>query len=609
MIEKMKKLTLLSFYKDREQLLTELQEFGVLHIETVPVEDVEEIEKLEMEKSNWQRSMDLINMHATDNKTETAITFKNPQEARDVILNYAKELEHVSQRKEALHKEENQLLPWGDFSWKNIERLQQNNIYYAFCMSRKRDFSHYDFKEMAVEIIQESGGFVYFVIFSYKQAPDIPFDQVALPHTSLAVLREEREKLGKREIEIIKELAALNNCMPLLKQGLAEVRNKLTTAIVDRSFNQLAKGNIIKLTGWFPVRIEAKINDFLQEKHLSYVIDSARLSDRVPVVLKNKNYPKIFETVTKIFQLPNYHELDLTPLIAVFYPIFFAYCLGDAGYGFVLVIISVIGFYTFFKKARNLASLILVLGLMTTVVGIIKSGTVFGLPIAEYKNVAFFAWLSNYILVTDNQDYTFNAFNVALMIGVVQILVGVVTSIVKKVHMYGWKYGIGNFGKLIIIIGILIIFLGGAQKIQPFVQYTGIGTVLIVAGILLVLLFHNPDISLTHRLEGGILPLYFIFTGFMGDTLSYIRLFALGIASSILGLVINKIGAQIMSDAGIGMHIVGIIFLVFGHTVNLTLSCLGAFVHPLRLTFVEFYNNANFEGGGVEYRPFKKEVA
>ena len=95
----------------------------------------------------------------------------------------------------------------------------------------------------------------------------------------------------------------------------------------------------------------------------------------------------------------------------------------------------------------------------------------------------------------------------------------------------------------------------------------------------------------------------------MGDTLSYIRLFALGIASSILGLVINQIGAQIMSDAGIAMHIVGIIFLIFGHTVNLVLSCLGAFVHPLRLTFVEFYNNANFEGGGVEYRPFKKEAA
>ncbi len=102
----------------------------------------------------------------------------------------------------------------------------------------------------------------------------------------------------------------------------------------------------------------------------------------------------------------------------------------------------------------------------------------------------------------------------------------------------------------------------------------------------------------------GLLPLFFIFTGIMGDVLSYVRLFALGVVSSVLGLVVNEIGMQIMSSSWWGI-LIGIIFLLFGHSLNLALAVLGAVVHPLRLTFVEFYNNAQFEGGGIEYKPFK----
>jgi V/A-type H+-transporting ATPase subunit I len=100
--------------------------------------------------------------------------------------------------------------------------------------------------------------------------------------------------------------------------------------------------------------------------------------------------------------------------------------------------------------------------------------------------------------------------------------------------------------------------------------------------------------------------LFFIFTGVLGDVLSYVRLFALGVASSVLGLVVNQIGMQIMGNEWWGI-IIGIVFLIFGHTLNFCIAVLGSFVHPLRLTFVEFYNNAQFKGGGEIYKPLKKE--
>ena len=107
------------------------------------------------------------------------------------------------------------------------------------------------------------------------------------------------------------------------------------------------------------------------------------------------------------------------------------------------------------------------------------------------------------------------------------------------------------------------------------------------------------------RTASGVLPLFFILTGILGDVLSYVRLFALGVASSVLGLVVNQIGTTIMGDTWWGI-LLAIVFLLVGHGLNFALATLGAFVHPLRLTFVEFYNNANFEGGGVPYKPLRK---
>jgi V/A-type H+-transporting ATPase subunit I len=128
---------------------------------------------------------------------------------------------------------------------------------------------------------------------------------------------------------------------------------------------------------------------------------------------------------------------------------------------------------------------------------------------------------------------------------------------------------------------------------------------LLIGGVVLVAFFHELETPLLRRIGASFMPLFFIFTGILGDILSYVRLFALGLASSVLGLVVNQIGMQIMDGGVVGM-IVGVIFLLFGHTLNFGIAALGSFVHPLRLTFVEFYGNIGFQGKGIPYQPFSK---
>jgi V/A-type H+-transporting ATPase subunit I len=329
--------------------------------------------------------------------------------------------------------------------------------------------------------------------------------------------------------------------------------------------------------------MEETLVEYLKKQEIAYSIEEPSSDSKVPVLLKNKRYSTLFEPITKIFELPNYYELDLTPLIAVFYPIMFAYCLGDAGYGLVFLGASFAGLFTFLRKEKKLALLGIILGLFTTIMGIVKSGSVFGIPTAANDSWVLFQYLEQFIIVPDDRDFVFNAFNVSLMIGVIQIFTGIIISIVNKLKYEGGIAALPQFGKFLIVTGLIWSFLADMQGVAVLLPLPLLRQLFLVVGVLLVLFFHDMSQSVVSRAASGLLPLFFIVTGILGDILSYVRLFALGVASSVLGLVVNQIGMQIMGDSWIGI-IVGIAFLIFGHTLNFFIAILGSFVHPLRLT-------------------------
>ena len=425
------------------------------------------------------------------------------------------------------------------------------------------------------------------------------------PEKTVTEIDEALEQLGKDNEQFREDIRAFGRYEDRFEKEKQAVNDRLEYQTTLLSYTRDKKGKLIHLKGWYPEATERKVTSTLKEHGIVYITEEPKAYDTVPVMFKNNGYTRLFEPLTRIFQLPHYYELDLTPLIAVFYPIFFAYCLGDAGYGLIVAGISLAGWFTFFKDTRNLALLGIILGVFTMIMGIVKSGSVFGIALEGSENVPLFNYLSQFIYIPDDQSFVFNAFNVSLMIGVIQILTGVISSIVNKATYESALAAMPQVGKLLIIMGVLVLFLANMQNVAAFVPYVTVAKIALFSGLALVLVFHNVTLPLLKRIGSGVLPLFFIFTGILGDVLSYVRLFALGVASSVLGSVVNQIGMQIMDNGWWGI-LLGIVFLLFGHGLNLVLAVLGAFVHPLRLTFVEIYNNAQFEGGGIEYKPFRK---
>jgi V/A-type H+-transporting ATPase subunit I len=602
-----KNITLLAHHRDREAVTDTLLDLGVLHLNVDPEFRNENIEALERRKNQVNKCVDSIREQIQTKELETTTDLQTDQsidEIVPVVLELRRKLDSVVQTRETLRKEHLKLQPWGNFDWSSILRLEKYGIEIQFYQARKKEFKKYDFSEYIIEVIHEGPDSIYFILVSKGQETALPFEQVRLPKINLSEVNRRLTELSNDQQDIKTELLSWRNYLPVLEDELKRIEDELSICSVNGSFTSFANDHLIAMSGWYPIGMEDRLTYVLQKEELPYTLREPQKDEKVPVLLKNPKYPRLFESITEIFELPNYREMDLTPFIAVFYPILFAYCLGDAGYGAILLVASIAGIFTFLKDKKNFALLGIVLGLMTTVMGIVKSGSIFGLPL-QGTNHPLFEFLATYILIPDDNTFIFSAFNVALMIGVVQILLGIIVSIINKIRNEGWVPALSQVGKLLIVTNLIWIFLADMQGMSVLEPFQPVRQVGFYSGIAMVLLFHDLNLGLIKRMASGVLPLFFIFTGILGDILSYVRLFALGVSSSVLGLVVNQIGMQIMGDSWWGIPI-AVIFLIFGHSLNFGIAVLGSFVHPLRLTFVEFYNNAQFEGGGIAYKPFRK---
>lgn len=609
---RMRKISLLVFYKERKEITEKLQELGVIHLETEKQED-EHLNFLFKEKEKYQEALETINQDwdiEEENIRQEEEQLPSYAEARrDHVLSLKKDMDKLNPLEDELHKEHKILKPWGEFQWGAITRLKEKGVEFHFFVAPRANYHDYDFEENTYQfLISETRATAQFVVLEWRRTiEEIPFERAHLPTKTLSQIKQNLAEVAEKRKSLQQQIAEESKHRAAFEQALLRVEDQISYHQAQLSYKTYAEGKILHLLGWIPVKQEGEVTQYLDSIGASFVIEEPEKGEAIPVILKNRKYPKQFEAITKLFQLPNYYEFDLTPLVAVFYPIFFAYCLGDSGYGLVILLGALVGRISFLKKSPAIAHLGIILGVVSIFLGIVKSGTVFGIPIVDNQDVPLFAWLSQYMFIPDGQEFAYNAFNVSLLIGLFQIIVAIIVAIISKVRFAGFIYSLATFGKLFMVISLVTLFLGEMQGIEGLKPYVQPSYLLLGLGTLLVIFFHDPDISFGRRVGGSILPIYFILTGLLGDTLSYIRLFALGVASSILGLVVNQIGNEIMSGGGF-MIVVAVLFLLFGHSLNLAMASLGAFVHPLRLTFVEFYNNAEFQGGGLPYEPFRKRV-
>ena len=217
-----------------------------------------------------------------------------------------------------------------------------------------------------------------------------------------------------------------------------------------------------------------------------------------------------------------------------------------------------------------------------------------------------------------NKAYLFNQDNmmmISVIIGIIQVLLGKSVGAYKKGRQLGWKHSLSGYAWVLLLAGLGLLYalpMGGIvlPEIVKYIIYGIVGISVLVA-----FLYNKPGKNPFVNLGSGIWTTYETASGLLGDSLSYIRLFAIGLTGGILGSVFNQLAMSCVpeagSDASIVSHIIGwlmaLIVLIFGHGINFGIAMIGAFVHPLRLTFVEYYKNSEFEGGGKPYTPFARK--
>jgi len=608
MIVPMYKYAFLVYHSAYKSFLKDIRKIGVVHINTKNDEPTPEMQELFRHLNEVDKAVKKLDMLEPE-KSETKPELNTGEEVFNRLKTMEKEMEHNHHQVLQLEKEKKQLLPWGDFNWEKVRNLEEKGLHIRFMSCPIRKYEPAWEEEFYLKVITDLDGYRYFVKIEKTEngIPQNGFDEITgadelvLPERSLSEINAEINNLKSEAESLSHELHQVAcHCKSLLKQYYEELQQELSEQNALLQTTEEVEGKVKLLEGWVPETKKADLDAYLEGNNILYTADKPEEEDKVPILLKNNRFAKLYEIIGKLYELPNHKELDLVPFFAPFYMMFFGFSLGDAGYG--LVIIAAAQFMK--RKMPNLKpvmSLAQWLGLATVIFGIF-TGTFFGIDLINSD----ITWLENFKAYMINTD---QLFNLAIIFGVIQIIFGMVLKVINISRVRGFRYSLSTIGWLILIVGLGSVYgLKSAEVLSPQAAGIAQNSVLIASGILILVLNH-PKRNIFMNVGAGLWDVYSMATSLLGDILSYIRLFALGVSSAILGLVFNSMAMSMKPDNIILGPLVMIIILVIGHGITIFMSGLGAFVHPIRLTFVEFYKNAGFTGGGKAYSPFAEPAS
>lgn len=598
MISKMSKYSFLVYHGEFIRFLETLRKTGVVHVkeksEGIPDdEDIAEKIKLQKQISETIKFLNSRKIEQADKITE--------QKAPDIIVEIEQLRENIETENsnlQSIEKKINQLKPWGDFSWQTIEKLQKFGRKIFFYSCNKSKFNPLWQQNYNVFVISKHESYIYFIVVE-KEKPEIEADLLKLPSESFSTLtnnaQQATQKIESFENQI-NNFAA--NSISVLEKYKQHIESEIDFKTVTLNASDQADAKVKILEGWVPEQNEDEITRALENEGVFYVKSTPSLNEKVPVLLKNNAFTKLFEMVGSLYSLPDYREIDLTPFFAPFFMLFFGFCLGDAGYGLLIMLATLVMRGRVKQSMKPVMSLGFFFGLATFIMGII-GGTFFGIMLVDL-NIGWFNKLKA-VMLDQNQLMIF-----AIILGIVQIVFGILLKAVRLTKMKGFKYAISTIGWLIIIIGV-----GGSFALGNFgVIASNVATPVMIAtgtiGAAMALLYNSPEKNIFLNFGLGLWDTYSMVTGLLGDVLSYIRLFALGLSSAILGNVFNQLAFELTGNIPVVSQLLTVLILLLGHAINFFMAALGAFVHPLRLTFVEFFKNTGFEGGGIKYRPFSE---
>lgn len=610
MISKMNKLSFLIYHKEYETFLEKLRELGVVHIEKRQGAEMDANLQAFMQKRTAYQSL-------LKSMTLAAASFEGTPSAapsqltiEQVVNSYETQQEQIqalNMQLPVLDKEIDAMEVWGEFDWKLVDQLKANGWQMQFYCCPEKSFDETWTDEYNANIINRKGGQCYFVTVNLVPV-ELEAEVVRLPKQRLSELVREQEELKasiKKANDELDQFCVDN--VSVVENALESLESDINLMEVEQlGGERMADGAIVMMEGWVPVENDAEVRKMLDESGVYYEIRPAEKEDNAPIKLKNGKISRAFEMLTKMYGMPDYGEFDPTPLLAPFYALFFGMCVGDAGYGLLLVLL---GFYLKKKLSKSMAgmmNLLITLGAATTIVGAVFN-TFFGVSLTSLDLPQ---WMDS-LIISGKWDGTAydKTMVIALLVGMFHICFALTVKAIGSTVRYGFKNSLSDWGWWLLVGGSVVVatlnYLGVIDMEVSKMAFIGIGGVSAIG----IYLLNNIRRNIFVNVGAGLWDTYNMATGLMGDLLSYLRLYALGLAGGMLGGVFNTLGMQLRDTMGDflfgipGWICFGLIF-VAGHGLNIALSCLSGYVHSIRLTFVEYFKNSGYDGKGTEYKPF-----
>ncbi len=618
MIVRMSRYDFVLLAAQSDDFIARLRELGLVDITTTGWEPQEQDRQLLTEIDHYRKAVESLKAFASSEEYTSAdakyACGKPAYEAYSDLRQQKTTLQGEVARLEKLAEE---LKPWGDFEGDARECLAEQGVVLRYYVAQTSTYDAHAAEWAAdltiVEISRDSSS-VYFVVVSTPCAEVvIDAQEVKAPTMDSRAAMVEADKCRAEVAKVNVALSACAASVEAIEQQLETLTQQLQNVKIHGTASEAADGRLVVLEGWAEEDKSQQVDKLLDEySGVIYIKRDPTPEDDTPVKLKNNRFARLFELIGAMYALPKYGTMDLTPFFAPFYMLFFAICLNDAGYGAILLLA---GFMLLKKGGASLKQaswLTIFCGGATTLFGL-YTGSLFGLSLPTmlgYESYAESPFL----------DFQNQFFSLALALGVVQILFGMLLNICLKTKLFGFTSTFGLLGWFIILlsgcVAVGLPMMNESFTISWFSSSSPAFYAAMGVGAVLMLLLNDVKRNPLINFGSGLWEAYNNITGLLSDVLSYIRLFAIGLSGGVLAQVFNSLAMGLTGlDAGIESFGVGTIFqivgasaiLLVGHGINLFMSAISSFVHPMRLTFVEFYKNAGFEMSSRSFEPLTNE--
>ena len=549
MITKMTKYSFVLLTGEKEGFLEQLQELGVVDISrsVKPIDSDSSVmfHKAERARKTLEFLESIDYSKDADAEAIAKATVNIEGDPVDFIEECRAKLTELHAALAHAEKQLQATLPWGEYDKKALDGLKDLGYAIRYYAVDAKKFDESWGELYPLQVVENNGKKVWFVTVAPKgEAYSFPVQEVAAPEITSA---EAASDIVRIKTEITGCKAGLLNAkdyIPAIKEACNSDLVELDRYLAKEAGEGAAEDMITVFTGFAPVENDAELVEAFDKMGVLYIKEDAAQEDNPPIKLRNNWFTRQFECFTEMYGMPVYSEFDPTPILAPFYLLFFAMCLGDAGYGIVLLIFGLMLNKGWLKVGMfdGLGNIIALLGAGTMVVGTVL-GTFFGIGMYDASWVP--EWMKSLMIVGDVDVPGVGVLNIQMLlamgIGIFHICVAMTVKAICYTKRFGWKENIATWGWLILIVGGV---LTGLLALGKLLSPEAIKWALIIIGAvsaLAIYIFNTPGRNPLINVGAGLWDTYNMATGILGDVLSYLRLFALGLAGGMLGQAFNNL--------------------------------------------------------------------